>query len=109
LGARAREERLPELPGRYVREALGEHDDRRGRVERRRVLEGVVLPVDRGVHLLVAVAERDGEDPAEEVEVLLAGGVVEVAALAARERERLLVVVDGRGEQELLVELADLV
>ena len=63
-------------PGVEPRELLGELDDRQGRVERRDVAEPVDLRLDRGVHLVVRVPDRDRQDAAEEVEVLSPVGVL---------------------------------
>ena len=95
------------LPGREPREPLGELDDGQRRVERRDVREAVDLRPDRGVDLVVGVADGDGQDAAEEVEVLVAVGVPDPQALALRQDDRLLVVLDRRREEELLVLLAD--
>src|SRR5262249_40627581 len=58
-------------------------------------------------HVLLAVTQAHGQDAAEEIQVLASVGVPEPRALAAHERNRLLVVVRGR-ERELPVLLANL-
>src|ERR1017187_7128077 len=47
-------------------------------------LQRVHLAVDLGVDLLVAVAHADGDDAAQEIQVLLAVGVPDVLILGAR-------------------------
>lgn len=54
--------------------------------------ETIDLGLERLGHARVAVTDRDREDPAEEVEVALAVDVGQVEAVAALERNRLLVV-----------------
>ena len=94
-------------PGREPRERLGQLDRRDRRIERRDVREPRDLRDHRRVDLLVGVADGDGQDPAEEVEVLVAVGVLDPHALALGQDEGLRVVLDRRGKQELLVLLAD--
>ncbi len=83
LGAGVAEERAraAEAGG----EQLGEPEHRLGRVEVRRVPEGVELAVRRGQRRRVAVAERDDRDPGEQVEVPLAVGVGQPDAVAGDE------------------------
>jgi hypothetical protein len=72
----------------------------------RRQLVGLFL--DRGDDLRVLVADRDVDELRREVEVPVALVVPEVASLAARDRERLdLVLHRPRVQDVLLVELLD--
>ena len=107
LGAAGAEEGLLELARRELHELLGELHDRQRRVERRHVPEPVHLRADRRVHPLVRVADADGEDAAEEVEVPLAVEVAHARALAALEGQRLVVVGRVAREEVLLVLRAD--
>ena len=59
--------------------------------------------VDLGVHLLVAVADADGDDAAEEVEVLVAVGVPDILILGAGDDQGLLEEMEDGGEEEFLV------
>ena len=67
------------------------------------VLQRVELAVHLGVHLVVAVPHAHRDDAAEEIQVLVAVGVPHVLVLGARHHQRLLVVMEDRGEQEFLV------
>src|SRR4029077_13934917 len=84
------------LGGPLAREDVGDglrglHQRNRGE-EGRDVLERARLPLDRRDDAGLAMAERDREDAAEEVEIAFALGVEEPLALATDERQRLLVV-----------------
>src|SRR5262249_33760188 len=107
FGAARGEEGLVELARREADELLGQIDDPEGRVERRDVPEAVDLRVERGVHALVRLAEADGEDATEEIEVAPAVEILEARALAALEDDALLVVVRDAGEEKLLVPRPD--
>lgn len=74
-----------------------------------RVAEGVDLAVDTSVDLVVAVADGNGDDAAEEVEVLAAFGVPHVLVLGAGEGEGLAVEVEDGGKQILAAREQDLV
>ena len=73
------------------------------------MLERLVLLDDGPVHGLVAVPHADREDAAEEVEVLDPLGIGEVHALAADQRQRLLVVRADAGEEVLLLQALDVI
>ena len=62
-----------------------------------------ICAMDLGVHLVVAVADADGDDAAEEIEVLVAVGVPDVLILGARDDQRFLEVMEDGGEEEFLV------
>jgi hypothetical protein len=70
------------------------------------VREAVDLRADRGVDLVVGVADGDGQDAAEEVEIFVSVRVLDPQSLRLRGHDRLGVVLDGRGEEVLLVLLA---
>jgi hypothetical protein len=106
LGAAVGEEGLGRpLAREERRQLLGQLDDGDGGEERRHVLQRARLALDGAHHPRVAVAEGDGDDAAEEVEVLLAVGVEEPLALAPHEGQRLLVI--GRDAEEELTVLVD--
>ena len=67
------------------------------------VLQRVHLPMDLRVDLIVAVADANRNDAAEEIEVLVAVRVPDILILGARDDERLVEVVEDRGEEEFLV------
>ena len=69
--------------------------------------EPVHLRLDGGVHLVVRVPDGDRQDAAEEVEIRLPVGVLDVHPLAGLEDDGLLVVVRDGGEEVLLVLRAD--
>ncbi len=54
-------------------------------------------------HGLVAVADADGDDAAEEIEVLIAVGVPDMLVLGVGDDEGLLVVMEDGGEKEFFV------
>ena len=106
LGAAGSEERLAglaDLAGREVEQLLRELHDPDGGVERRDVAEAVDLGVQRRVDLRVRLPDRDGQDAAEEVEVLAPVEILEPRALALVEADRLLVERADAREEELLV------
>ena len=69
----------------------------------RGVGDAVELRLDRVVDLRDGVAGGDGGDAAEEVEVLLAGAVVDVLPLAAAQLDRLVVEEPDAREEALPV------
>ena len=73
------------------------------------VLQGINLLVDLGVDLVVAMAHAHGDDPAEEVQVLIAVGVPDILILGARDDQRLLIVMKDGGEEEFLISENDFV
>ena len=88
LRAAVREERHRQVAGRDLREQpreLGALLVRHHRPDRR---QPVRLLLDRGDHLRVLVPERDVDELRREVEVAVAVEVPEVAALGARDRDR---------------------
>ena len=108
VGFRAgrREIRLFEIPRRDSRQPLGQLDHRERGIKRRDVREPVHLSLDRCVDLLVRVTDRNGQDAAEEVEILVAVGVADPQSLRLGDDDRLLVVLDRRRKEVLLVLLA---
>ena len=72
-------------------------------IERGSVLQAVHLRGDFAGDFGIAVADGNGEDAAEEVEVLVAVEVPEVLHLAAVGDQRLLEVVGDRGPEIFLV------
>ena len=107
LGAGVGEEALPAVPGRKAGQALGEFHHGLVREQGGDVLEGVHLLVDRPVHLGMAVAEADGEDPAEEIEIAVAVRVPDVLPLAPDDRHGLVVEGLHRRQHVAAVSLAD--
>jgi hypothetical protein len=95
LRAAVGEKRLREAPLRRERsDLLRQSRLRRGGEDRGDVLEAVHLLVHARVHALVAVADADGDDAAEEIQVAVAVGVPHVLVLGAIDDERLRVVVE---------------
>ncbi len=75
-----------------IGDLLGQLDLVLDEIERRRVQHLVGLGLDRGDDLGHLVPGHGGEDPAEEVEVLVALGVGDPPPLAVDQGDRLLVV-----------------
>jgi hypothetical protein len=71
------------------------------------VLEAVVLLVDGGEDLGVAVADGDGDDAAKGVEITAAFLVVEVLHRPLHDHERLAVVVEKGGGKVFFAEFQD--
>ena len=71
------------------------------------MLERLVLPARRGEDVWVAVADRDGGDAGEGVEVAPALVIPDVLAFSLHDHERLLVHVEQGGVKELLAEAID--
>ncbi len=67
------------------------------------MLQRVDLTMDCSVHLIVAVADADGDDAAEEIEVLVAVSVPHVLVLGAGDDQGLLEKMENGGEEEFLV------
>ena len=76
---------------------------------RRYVLQRIHLRVELRVDAVVAVADADRHDAAEEIEILVAVGVPDVLVLGARDHQRLLVIVKDRGKQKLPIGQDDFV
>ncbi len=64
------------------------------KVDRRRVLQSANLGLNLLDHLRMAMADGDGHDPRETVEILLAGFVPNVLAFALDDEQRIGVVRD---------------
>src|SRR6266542_3960026 len=93
LGSRAHEERLDRrFDGSLRGELLGKLDHRPDQVQRRGVRDLAGLLAQRVDDLLHGVPRDRRDDPAEEVQVLLAGGIPHPGALAADQLDGLLVV-----------------
>ena len=86
------EEHAVEVPGRQLRDLVRELDRARMRIRPVRVEGELAHLLERGLaHLLaVRVADLDGEEPGQRVEVALAVRVLEVAAVSAHDDRRLL-------------------
>ncbi len=65
-------------PGVMLRELLGKRHLRLVREHGGDVLQLVDLRVNLGVHLVVAMADADGDDAAEEIQILVAVGIPDV-------------------------------
>ena len=63
----------------------------------------MLQPVDLGmqlfVHVVVAVTDADGDDAAEEIQILISIGVPHVLILGVGDHQRFLVVVEDGGEE----------
>src|SRR6202041_3436773 len=98
------EEDLLHLSGRQVRDLLRELDDRDRRIERRHVAEPLHLRAHGAIHGVVRVPDRERQDSAEEVEVLLPVEILYPEPLAALEDDAFVAVVVGDArEKELLM------
>ena len=91
---------VPFAPG-VLGDRLGKLDLGRMQVLARDLRQGVELLLHRLVEARIGIAEVDRRIPHLQVEVRHAGGVEEVAALAAREDLRRLDVVDGVAERAI--------
>jgi len=86
-----------------LRDLLRQRHDVLVGIERRSVLQPVDLRVHFAGDLWVAVTHGDGQDAAEEIEILVAFHVPEVLHFAAVGHQRLLEVVGHRGPKVFLV------
>src|SRR5216683_2520828 len=91
-----------------LRELFGECHDLFIGIERRGVLQAVHLRLDLGGDFRVAVADRNREDAAEEIEITPAFEVPEILHLAVVGHQGLLVEIGDRGPEELFVLANDL-
>ena len=101
LGAGVDEINDLEIPGHFPGEFFGEGPNVGVEVNRGGVLERGVLGVGGGEDVRVAVADADGHNAAEAVEVAFAGGVPDVLHFALHDHERLLIVEEKAGVEEL--------
>ena len=106
FGAGAGEEALLQFSGRDLGELFGERDDGFVGEKRRGVLELVDLRLDLRSDLGIAVADADGDDAAEEIEVFVALDVPEILHRGVVGDERMLVIIRDRRPEIFLV-LAD--
>jgi hypothetical protein len=67
------------------------------------VLQRIQLLVNFCVDLVVAMAHAHRHDAAQEIQVLIAIRIPEVLILGARNHQRLLIEVEDRGKQKLLI------
>ena len=103
FGAAVGEEGLGEIAGSNGGDFLGECDLGFGEKDGRDVLEFIKLRFDFGVNFIVAVANADGEDAAEEIEVLVAVGIPDELVFGAFDDERVFEVMEDRGEEEFFL------
>jgi hypothetical protein len=103
LGAGRGEERFLQAAGSDLRNLLGERDHGLIRVERGGVAELVDLILLRRSHARITVADSDGYDAAEEIQVPLPLNVPDMLHLTAFERQRIGEVVGDCGIDELLL------
>ena len=109
FGTAIREETLGEFAaGRDPGHAFGERYLRLVRKHSGDVLQLAHLFHDLLVHGLVAVADADGDDAAEEIEVLVAVSVPDELVFGAFDDQRLLEVMEHAGEQVALAGKDDL-
>ena len=107
LGTRGGEEHPSVGDARQIADQFGQLDHRLGEIESRRVEGAGGLVGYRSGDFRYVVAEAGGEDPPEEVEVPLAFGVEDVAALPPVHGDGLLVVEGQPGGQDLAVALQE--
>ncbi len=103
------EERFGQLSARRdLRQFLGQRRLRLVGEDRGDVLQPIDLRVHFPVHLFIAMADADGDDAAEEIQVLIAVGIPNVLILGVRDDQRFLVVVEDAGKQVLALREKDL-
>ena len=91
FGAAVGEEALGQLAARSdAGDALGQRGLRLIGEHGRDVLQLVDLLVNLSIHRLVAMADADGDDAAEEIQILIAVGVPDELILGVRDDQRLL-------------------
>ncbi len=73
------------------------------------MLERGVLGVGSGEDVRVAVADADGHNAAEAVEVAFAGGVPDILYFALHDHDRLLITEEQAGVEELFALREDLI
>jgi hypothetical protein len=71
------------------------------------VLQLIDLGVNAAVHEVVAVADADGDDAAEEIEVLVAIGIPNVLIFGMRDDQRFPEVIEDRREEEFFLREKD--
>ena len=104
FGAAVGEERFGELAGgRDLGQFLRERGLRLIGEDGGYVLQLVDLRVQLLVHLFVAVADADGDDAAEEIQILIAVRVPHVLIFGVRDHQRFFVVVEDGGEEMVAV------
>ena len=91
-----------EIAGKLGREFLREGADAGIEVDGRRVLERGVLGLGGGDDVWVAVADADGHDAAETIEVAAPGVVPDILHVSLYDHERLAVIEEEAGVEELL-------
>ena len=103
LGAAVGEERFFQPPRRDLRELFRQPHLRLIGVERRHVLHLMGLLVNGAGDFVVAVADADRENAAEEIQILLALNVIDVLILRMFDHQRLVIVRRHAREQILLL------
>src|SRR5882762_7222143 len=76
-------------------------------IDRRRMLQGLVLAAHGFKNMWMAVADADGHYAAETVEITLAGIVPYILHLAFHNHQRLFVIEKNAGIEELLAQGED--
>ncbi len=104
LGAAVGEKRFGQFSARRdLRQLLGQRRLRLIGEHGGHVLQPVHLRVHLAIHLFIAMADADGDDAAEEIQVLIAVGVPHVLILGVRDHQRLLVVMEDGGEKVVAI------
>ncbi len=103
FGAAVTKERLLQVAWSDGGDFLGEGDLGFGEEDGGDVLEFIELGMDFGVDFRVAMANADGENAAEEIEILVAVGIPDELVFGAFDDERLFEIVKDRGEEEFFL------
>ena len=67
------------------------------------VLEFIELGMDFGIDFIVTMADADGEDATEEIEILVAIGIPDELVFGAFDDERVFEIVEDRREEEFFL------
>src|SRR5882762_493819 len=101
--SRTREKTLLQISRGNLCDFLSQSYDVFVRIERGRVLQAVHLGIDLAGDLGIAVADGNGQDAAEEIQILAAFQIPEILHLATIGHQRSLIVIGYRGPQIFFV------
>src|SRR5258707_817208 len=94
---------LLQISGRNLCDFLSQSHDVFVRIKRGGVLQAIHLGIDLAGHLGIAVADGNGQDSAEEIQILAAFQIPEILHLTAIGYQRTLIVIRNRRPQIFLV------